>query len=83
MLFLIFGNANIQFAEKKLTWRSYIATEALSTIKWVKVIDKKEFAKTALDKKSETFMVHVAALEAPLAEMTIHFLEKVQILALI
>ena len=40
MLFLTFSNANIQFAEKELTWRSYTTAEALSTIKWVELIDK-------------------------------------------
>ena len=32
MLFLTFSNADIQFAEKELTWRSYTAKEALPTI---------------------------------------------------
>ena len=66
MLFLTFSNTNIQFAEKELTWRSYTAVEALSTTKRVKFINKKEFAKAVLDEESETFVVHVAALEAPL-----------------
>ena len=68
MLFLTFNNANIQFAEKELTWRSYTTAEALPTTKRVELIDKREFAKAA----SETFEVHVAALEDPLAEMAIH-----------
>ena len=74
MLFFTLSNENIQFAEKELTWRFYTTAEALSTTKRVKFINKKEFAKAALNKESETFMVHVAALEAQprLAEMTIH-----------
>ena len=83
MLFLIFSNANIQFAEKELTWRSYTAIEVLPTTKWVIIINKKEFAETALNKESETFVVHVALLKAPLAGMAIHPSRKVQILALI
>ena len=43
---------------------SYTAAEALPTTKWVELIDKKKFAKAALDEESETFMVYVAALEA-------------------
>ena len=39
MLFLTLSNADIQFAEKKLTWRTYITEEALSTIRQVKIID--------------------------------------------
>ena len=69
--FLTFRNADIQFARKELTWRSYTTAEALPTIKRVELIDEKEFAKTALDEESATFVVHVAALEAPLAGMTI------------
>ncbi len=42
---------------------SYTAVETLTTISWVKLIDKREFAKAALDGNSETFEVHVAALE--------------------
>ena len=72
MPFLTLSNADIQFAAKELTWRSYTAAEALPTTKRVELIDKKEFAKAALDEESETFVVHVAALEAPLAGMAIH-----------
>ena len=84
MPFLTFDNTNIQFAEKELTWRSYIAAEALSTTKRVELIHKKEFAKATLDEESETFVVHVAALKAPLrsAKMTIHPARAAQIAAL-
>ena len=64
MLFLILSNTNIQFAEKKLTWRSYIAAKALPTTKQVELIKKKEFAKRLLDEKFETFVVHIATLKA-------------------
>ena len=70
--FLTLSNADIQFAAKELTWRSYTAAEALPTTKRVEFIDKKEFAKAALDEESETFVVHVAALEAPLVGITIY-----------
>ena len=33
MLFLTFSNADVQFVEKELTWRSYITAKALPTIK--------------------------------------------------
>ena len=83
MPFLTLSNSDIQFAEKKLTWRSYTAAEALPTTKRVELINKKEFAKAALDEESETFVVHVAALEAPLAGMAIHSSREAQISALI
>ena len=72
MPFLALSNADIQFAEKELIWRSYTADEALPTTKRVELIDKKEFAKAALDEESETLVVHVAAVEAPLAGIAIH-----------
>ena len=56
------SNADVQFAEKKFTWRSYTTAKALPTTKWVKLINKKKFAKTALDENFETFVVHVASL---------------------
>ena len=83
MIFLTFSNADIQFAEKELTWRSYIAAEALPTTKRVELINKKEFAKAALNKKSETFVMHVAALKALLVGIAIYFSQEAQILALI
>ena len=61
MPFLTLSNADVQFVEKELTWRSYTTAEALPTTKRVELIDKKEFAKAALDKNSETFVVHVAS----------------------
>ena len=83
MAFLTFSNANIYFAEKDLTRRSYTTAKTLLTTKQVKVIDKNEFAKPALDEKSKTFVVHKAALEPLLVGMIIHLLQKVQISALI
>ena len=72
MLFFTLNNANIQFVEKKLIWRFYTTAKALLTTKWVKLIDKKEFAKTMLDKDSKTLVIYVVALETPLAGMAIY-----------
>ena len=83
MPFLTFSNADIQFAVKELIWGFYTASEALPTIKQVEFIDKKEFAKAALDEEFKTFVMHVAALEAPLAGMAIYPSREAQILALI
>ena len=78
MLFFTLNNADIQLLEKKLIWRSYTAAKVLLTTKQIKLIDKKESAKSALDKKFETFVVHITTLETELAEMTIHFYEKLR-----
>ena len=64
MPFLTLSNADVQFVEKELTWRSYTTAEALPTTKRVELINKKEFAKAALDENSETFVVHVASLSS-------------------
>ena len=61
MPFLTFSNANIQFVKKKLTWRSYTTVEALLTTKRIEFINKKKFAKAALDEKSEIFVIYVAS----------------------
>ena len=82
MPFLNLSNADIQFAKNKLTWRSYTAAEALPTTKRVELINKKEFAKAALDAESETFVVHVWALEAPLSGMTIYSSRAAQIIGI-
>lgn len=48
----------------------------------MKFIDKEEFVKGALDEKLYIFVLHVAALEALLSEMSIYASEKAQIAAL-
>lgn len=77
MPFLKLRNIDIQYIEKKFTWRSYITAKALLITKQVMFIDKKDFAKVILDKESKTFVVHIPALEAP--EMTIHPSRAIQI----
>ena len=49
MPFFIFSNADIQFIKKKLIWGFYIIKKALPTIQRVELINKKKFAKAALD----------------------------------
>ncbi len=71
MSFLVLSNADFQFGAEKLNWRSYTAAEALPTTSRVELIDKRKFAKTALDGNSETFVVHITALEV-LTAMPIH-----------
>ena len=70
ILFLALSNADFQFEAERLTWRSYTAAEALLTARQMELIDKHEFADAVLDENSKTFVVHVAALEAP--ELAVH-----------
>ena len=80
MPFLTFSNADIQFAEKKLTWRSYTTKEALPTTCWVELIDKKEFAKAGLDENVKAFMINVVSFTS---KILIHLAWKAQIALLI
>ena len=51
MPLLTLSGANIHLLDWELWWRSYTTLEALSTIRRIKLIKKKEFAATALDLK--------------------------------
>ena len=71
MPFLTLSNANIQFAKKKLTLRSYTIKKALPTTQKIELINKKKFAKAALNKNIEVFVVHMSFLSLG-SKMTIH-----------
>ncbi len=78
MPFLSLNHTNVEFAELgKLTWRSYTAAKALPTISQVELIDKREFAKVVMDENSETYVVHMSALD--IAESSIHPSQAAQI----
>ena len=70
MHFLTLSNGNIQFDTESFTWRCYSAAEILPTVRRVELINKHVFAKAALDKNSEMFVAHFAALEA--LDLAIH-----------
>ena len=50
----------------------------MPTTSWVELIDRKEFAKAALDENLETFEIHILALEG----ITIFLSQVVKIVAL-
>ena len=80
MLFLTFSNADVWFAKKKLTWRTYTIEEALPIICWIELINQKEFAKVLLDENIEAFMVHFSCLRS---RMTIYLAKKAQLALLL
>ena len=82
MPFLTLSNADIQFVQKELTWRTYITKDALPTTRTVELIDKEEFAKAALDENIEAFVVHVSFLSLG-SKMTIHPAREAQIASLL
>ena len=65
------------FIEKKLTWRIHITKIALINTQKVEVINKKEFAKVALNKNLETFVVYIIIPEA--TKITIYPSKEAQI----
>ena len=71
MLILTLTNANIKYVDKKLIKRSYAIKKALSTIPWIKPINKKKCAKVALNEKIKAFLIYVSFLSLGL-KITIH-----------
>lgn len=65
MSLLYLSNADVEFVEKieKLTWSSYITTKSLPNIRQIELINKREFVIIVLDIHSETFIIHISALE--------------------
>ena len=60
ILFLKLNNIDLSFDKKILMWRTYTINKALSTIKQVQIIDKKNFIIAALDANKKTFIMHIA-----------------------
>lgn len=63
MLFLTFTNIKVLFLKQKLTQKSYTLGKALLNTQKEQFIDKNEFAKTVLNKKYNSFVMHLATLE--------------------
>ena len=62
--FLTLSGVDVDFLDRELRWRTYIIKKALSIIRHVKLVGKKEFAAAALDPEHETFIVQVASLNS-------------------
>ncbi len=62
ILFLTISNANVDFQAQDLRWRFYTIGDVLPTTRQVKLLEKKDFAATALDLEYEVFIVPIAAL---------------------
>lgn len=76
MLFFSLSNVNIWFGEKNnLTQKNCTVTEALSTTKREKLINKRECTKMAMDENTKIFMVPIAILSA----LLIHSSQEVQL----
>ena len=62
MSFLTLSDADVDFLDWELRWRTYTTQEAPLTIRRVELVGKKEFATAALDPEHETFVIHFASL---------------------
>ena len=82
MPFLTFNNADIQFAKKDLTWKTYATKNALPTTRQVELIGKNEFAKAVLNENIEAFVIYVSFLSLG-SKMTIYPAQKAQIVLLL
>ena len=89
MLFLTLSGADVDFLGHELRWRTYSIEKALSTIKRVELVGKKEFAAAALDLKYETYIVHIGLVRSnalpssSLLELDVHPSRKSQVSGLI
>lgn len=73
-LFLSQYNSDVEITElRKFIWRSYTAAKILPTPSWVELIDKREFAKAAMDENCETFVMHMSTLNV--IELAIHLFQ--------
>ena len=62
MRFFILSGTDVDFSDQKLRWKTYNIKKALSTIRRVKPIGRKEFLAVAFNPKHETFIVYIASL---------------------
>ena len=69
MLFLTLSDADIDFPDQKLRWRTYTTEKAFPTTRYVELVRKKEFAVAALDPKYKTFVIHVAFFSSILLDV--------------
>ena len=66
MFFLTLSKVEVDFVEKKLTWKAYTIAKALPTNKNVQIIGPKEFVKAVLDQEQEAFMVYITMFSKPI-----------------
>ena len=64
MFFLTLSNADIDFLDRELWWKTYTTKKALLTIRRIELVRKKEFTTVVLNPEYETFIVHIASLDS-------------------
>ena len=69
MTFLTRSSADIDFLGWELWWRTYTTKEAFATIRYVKLVGKKDFIAATLNPEYEIFVVYVASLRFTLIDV--------------
>ena len=62
MPFLTLSDADVDFLEHELRWRTYTTKKTLLTTRRIELVGKKEFVAATLDLKHETYVVHVGSV---------------------
>ena len=62
MSFLTLSGADVDFLSRELRLRTYTTKKAFPTTKHVELVDKKEFAATALNQEHDTYVVHIRSV---------------------
>ena len=83
MFFLILSSTDIDFLDRKLSWRTYITKKVLLTIKRFELVKKKEFIAVAFDPKHKTFIIHVICFSSIQLDANVHSFRRLQITGLI
>ena len=87
VFFLILSDADVDFLERELWWRTYTIKKALSTTRRIKLIGRKKFVAAALNLEYETYIVHVrlvSSVTSPSSPLLdIHLLSRPQIFGVI
>lgn len=76
--FLILSNIKVDFNDQKLQQRSYTTIKALSTIKKIKLIGKKEFIAIVLDLDDDAFIIHIIFIVSTSSDL-VHLSRRAQI----
>ena len=64
MLFFTLSGSNVNFLGQELRWRIYTTEKTFPTIKYVELVDKKEFAAATLDPEYEIYVIHVRSVSS-------------------
>ena len=76
MSFLILSNVEIEFVDCHINWKTYTVVEILLMIRWLELIQKKEFVARTFDPKHKGFIVDIASMSQ---DMHIHPFWRTQI----